>query len=62
MLVSVATTPSVPGFDHALGTAEGGPAVPLRLPAVLDELGQAGGGRVMPVVAVWQLGTDALQG
>ena len=48
--------------DHALSTAEAGPAAVLRLPAVLDQLGQASGGRVAPVVAVWQLGTDALQG
>ena len=48
--------------DHALVTAEGGPALVLCLPAVLNELGQAGGGRVPPVAAVEQLGTDALSG
>ena len=49
-------------MDHALGTAEAGPAALRRLPAVLDQLGQASGGRVAPVVAVGQLGTDALSG
>ena len=34
----------------------------LCLPAVLDQLGQASGGRVAPVAAVRQLGTDALSG
>ena len=46
--------------DHALGTAEAGPALVLCLPTVLDQLGQAGGGRVPPVAAVGQLRTDAL--
>ena len=48
--------------DHALGTAEAGPALVLCLPTVLDQLGQAGGGRVPPVAAVGQLRTDALSG